>query len=68
MFKVNGFKVKMDGIPSYHAAVEYNGWPAGIIGYEGGVIAAGEAASEESFIEALKKVLVEDDENAGQDT
>lgn len=41
-------------VPSFHAAIEYNGWPAGLIGPGGGIIAAGECANEDTFIEALK--------------
>lgn len=43
-----------------HAYVEYNGWPAGVLTPYGGVIAAGSAANEQTFIDALK--------NAGRDT
>ena len=41
-------------VPGFHAAIEYNGWPAGIISPIGGIIAAGEGANEHNFIEALK--------------
>jgi hypothetical protein len=33
--------------------VEYNGWPAGLFNAFGGAIAYGEAANEQSFIEAV---------------
>lgn len=35
--------------------VEFNGWPAGIFNPFGGVIAAGAAANEDTFIAAVKK-------------
>lgn len=34
--------------------VEWNGWPAGTMNPFGGILAAGEAANEASFIAALK--------------
>lgn len=40
-------------IPGFHAAIWYNGWPAGLLSPRGGVIAAGEGANEDSFIAAL---------------
>lgn len=41
-------------VPPYHAYVQFNGWPAGVISPFGGVIAAGEATNEDAFIAALK--------------
>lgn len=41
-------------VPPFSAYVEFNGWPAGIINPGDGVIAAGDAANEQAFIEALK--------------
>lgn len=41
-------------VPPFHAAVEYNGWPAGIISPAGGIIAAGSCANENTFIAALE--------------
>jgi hypothetical protein len=40
-------------VPPFSAAVEYNGWPAGIIDPSGGIIAAGSCANENTFIDAL---------------
>lgn len=37
--------------------VEFNGWPAGIIGPGGGIIAAGDAANEDAFIAAIEVEL-----------
>lgn len=41
-------------IPRFTAMVEFNGWPAGSLNPYGGVIAAGEAANEDTLIEALR--------------
>lgn len=38
----------------FHFYVEYNGWPAGIFSAAGGEFVAGDAANEQTFIEALK--------------
>lgn len=40
-------------VPPFNIAIKYNGWPAGIIGAHGGIIAAGSCANEDAFIEAL---------------
>lgn len=37
--------------------VEFNGWPAGVIDPGGGIIAAGEAANEDTFIAAIERAL-----------
>lgn len=58
-FKVNGYPEPREGIPGFHAMIEFNGFPAGLIGLNGGIIAAGEAANEDTFIEALKKHLAQ---------
>lgn len=41
-------------VPKFEACFEYNGWPAGIVGLRGGVVAAGSGANENTLIEALK--------------
>lgn len=41
-------------VKPFHCYVEFNGWPAGEITPYGGIIAAGEAANEDTFIAALK--------------
>jgi hypothetical protein len=45
-----------DGAPvnPYECYVKFNGWPAGLFTPYGGTFAAGSAANEESFCEALK--------------
>lgn len=54
---INGKDRAIDGIPPYHVAIEYNGWPAGILSPVGGLIAAGEGANESTFIDALDKAI-----------
>jgi len=39
----------------YHCYVQFNGWPAGVFGPHGGVIAAGECANEEAFLAAVRR-------------
>lgn len=51
---VNGHNEAIGHVPPYHMAVEFNGWPAGIFGPGGGIIAAGEAANEATLIAALR--------------
>ena len=41
-------------IDPFHCYVEWNGWPAGIFSAFGGSIVCGEAANENTFIEAVK--------------
>lgn len=53
-YTINGSDKEWDRIPPYHASVVFNGWPAGIVGANSGIIAAGEAANEDALIEALK--------------
>ena len=56
--KLNGHDTETDGIPPFLLAVSYNGWPAGIVSpTEGGVIAAGTSANEDTFIEALDRAI-----------
>lgn len=44
-------------VPSLHCYIEYDGWPAGLISLQDGVIAAGESANEDTFIAAVKRAL-----------
>ncbi len=55
--KINGHSKEMQGIPAFHMTIEYNGFPAGIVSPFEGTIAAGEAANEDTFIEAVQKKL-----------
>ena len=41
-------------IEPFHAYVEFNGWPAGLLNPYGGTIAAGECANEDTFIAAIE--------------
>lgn len=40
-------------VPPFECVVEWNGWPAGMFGPGGGIIAAGACANEGTFIDAL---------------
>lgn len=44
-------------IPPFHAAIWYNGWPAGLLHPFDGVIAAGEAANEDALLAALDQAI-----------
>lgn len=44
-------------LPPFNAFVKFNGWPAGIIGPDGGPLAAGAAANEDTFIAAIETDL-----------
>jgi hypothetical protein len=41
-------------VPPFNCMVEFNGWPAGLFDPYNGIIAAGEAANEETFAAALE--------------
>jgi len=41
-------------VQPFHCYVQFNGWPAGVFGPLGGVIAAGECANEDTFLEAVR--------------
>lgn len=45
-------------VPEFSVMLEWNGFPAGIIDPNGGMIAAGSEANEDSFIAAIKKEIV----------
>lgn len=44
-------------LPPFSVYVEFNGWPAGIIDPAGGILAASEAANEDTFIAAIEAEL-----------
>ena len=53
--EVNGHRETVNGIPPFHMAVLFHGWPAGIFHpVEGGLFAAGDAANEDSFLMAIR--------------
>lgn len=45
-------------VPAVCIAVHYNGWPAGLIWPDGGIIAAGEGANETTFLEAVRVAIL----------
>ena len=52
--KVNGTKSKADSIPPFYTAVEWNGWPAGLLAPMGdGMVCAGSEANEDTLLAAL---------------
>lgn len=59
--KVNGHREEIDDIPSYHALIEANGWPLGLISPAGGVLMASgrEESTESLFIAACKQAADE---------
>lgn len=54
---VNGTSLTILGVPPYHAMLEWNGFPAGIISAQGGIVAAGEVANEDTFCAAARAYL-----------
>ena len=46
-------------IPRFYCAVTFNGFPAGLFHAFGGMLAAGRAANEAAFCEALRRALDE---------
>lgn len=48
---------KGNEIAPYNCWVEFNGWPAGYFDPTGGVLAAGEAANEQTFMEAIHRAI-----------
>ena len=47
----------VDRLAPFVVRVSFNGWPAGIVGPDGGIVAGGEAANEDALIAALQKYL-----------
>jgi hypothetical protein len=45
-------------VPPVTMAVEFNGWPAGLVNAGGGTIAAGALANEATLCEALRAALL----------
>ncbi len=50
------WEISLDGA-NLQAKLKFNGWPAGIIDPRGGIIAAGSAANEDTFITAIEADL-----------
>lgn len=55
--ELNAHPEEIEGVPGFHARVNFCDWPAGVLSPIGGVIAAGAAANEDTFIEALQERL-----------
>jgi hypothetical protein len=53
-------------VQPYHCYVQFNGWPAGVFGPHGGVIAAGELANEEAFLAAVRGRMLGQDRSLRQ--
>ncbi len=51
--KLNPTDEKIDSVPPFELALLWYGFPSGVITVSGGVIAVGEAANEDTFIEWL---------------
>lgn len=58
---LNPTDAAIDGVEPFSAHLTWGGFPAGIIDPAGGVIAAGEAANEDTFCEWLKSDLALDE-------
>ena len=56
---MNGHNSTVDDVPAFNVRIEFNGWPVGILGPSGGVIAAGSAANEDTFIAALDEAYTQ---------
>lgn len=44
-------------VPPRHAYIEYDGWPAGVLSEQGGVVTMGEVANEDSLKAALRRAV-----------
>ena len=49
---------QVDGLDPFLFYVEFNGWPAGIISVNGGIIAAGAIANEDALCKAVRERLL----------
>lgn len=58
----DGFNVE-----PFSMAITYNGWPAGICYRNGGLIAAGECANEDTFISAMQAAIQRVSGSVGHD-
>lgn len=61
-FAMNGHRETIntsddEPVKPFTCYIKYNGWPAGILDFGGGIIAAGEGANEDTFIAALEAAL-----------
>jgi hypothetical protein len=56
--KVNAHHEVVDGVPPFHCAVDWNGFPAALFAPDGGTFAAGSCANEDTFLEALDRAIL----------
>ena len=56
-FKNNARHMDVPELPPYNIAVWWHGWLAGLIDSGGGIIAYGEEANEDTFIQALDNAI-----------
>lgn len=54
---LNASRVECDAVPAFGVSVTWNGFPAGLCGADGGVIAAGSVANEAALLEWLESEL-----------
>lgn len=56
--RLNPHQETIDGIGPFEMAISFNGWPAGLIHpTQGGIIAVGSAANENTFIAAVDTAI-----------
>ena len=54
---INPHSERVGEVPAFHTMIEWNGWPAGLLAPDGGVVAAGALANEDSLIAALEAAI-----------
>jgi hypothetical protein len=54
--KLGAWEIALNG-RELRVMLKFNGWPAGVIDINGGIIAAGGIANEDIFIEAIEQEL-----------
>lgn len=55
--RINAHRESIMGVPAFHMAVEWHGWPAGLFSAAGGIMAAGSLANENTLIAAIDKAI-----------
>jgi len=59
-FEIHAQDQEIDGLKMPDVRIHFNGWPAGVMGPGGGLMAAGEVANEDAMIATLKQALEEE--------